>query len=177
MKVKELIPIILAGIAACTVIFFALEKRPTPDELLAKHMGQKELRDSFSEKNFKQVAFRGAVTEIDKQVVRTPYREVRYHTTFKPAGSITPAAATHDTTAAYDFTSASTPKLILGHKQGKDMSVGDSLIKLAGQTTFFLHTQDGERDTLELSFRLFPAPENLRPYLDTIRARRAREAR
>jgi hypothetical protein len=170
---------ILAGLVLCAVSFIiltALSKRPSVDELLARHDSQREKRDEFTNQYFKSMAFRGVIEEINDYVVRTPYREMRYRLTIKPEGSPRMPGNAPDTTMIYNFADRDELFFMLGHGQGDDIDEDDIIIKKAGVPYFIIEEEDADEpdeiDTMEVSFRLFEPAEDLDPYVEAVKERR-----
>jgi hypothetical protein len=176
LGLKEMI---LAGLVFCAVGFIiltALVKRPTVNELLARHDSQREKRDEFANQYFKDMAFRGVIEDIDDYMVRTPYREMRYRLRIKPEGKIRMPGNAPDTTLVYNFSDRDEIYFMLGHGQGDDLDEDDIITKKAGVNYFIVNEEDAddddEFDTLEVSSRLFEPAEDLDPYVEAVRARR-----
>jgi hypothetical protein len=183
LGLKEMI---LAGVVLCAVGFIiltALAKRPSVNELLARHDSQREKRDEFASQYFKDMAFRGVIEDINDYMVRTPYREMRYRLRIKPEGRISMPSNAPDTTLVYNFADRDELYFMLGHGQGDDIDEDDELIKEAGKNYFIIKEERSrlfgkneiELDTMEVSFRLFAPAEDLDPYVDAIRKRRQAE--
>ncbi len=156
-------------VCAFFIIGTALVKRPSVVEVTARIQAQKDIRDKYTKGEFKQFAFRGEITEIEDYVVRVPLREMRYKVYFKPEGLISRPEGSPDTTKVYNFSDADKPYVTFGHGQDDFLDEEYVLIKKAGQPFFLIKDDDGEIDTLDVSFRLFPPPSDLSAYIDSVR--------
>lgn len=177
---------ILGGLVICAVSFIiltALAKRPSVNELLARHDSQREKRDEFVKQYFKDMAFEGTIEDINDYMIRTPYREMRYRLHIKPEGNVRMPNNAPDTTTVYNFADRDNLYFTLGHNQGIEIDEEDVFIKKAGADHFiikeeiskFFGKDEIKLDTLEVSFRLFEPAEDLDPYVDAILERRRAE--
>ncbi|MEM9984771.1 MAG: hypothetical protein AAF804_06720 [Bacteroidota bacterium] len=168
MQSRIMIFLGIVVVCAFFIIGTALVKRPSVVEVTARIQAQKDIRDKYTNGAFKQFAFRGEITEIEDYVVRVPLREMRYKVFFKPEGSITRPSGSPDTTYVYNFSDAAKPYVTFGHGQDDFLDEEYTLIKKAGQPYFLIKDDDGEVDTVRVSFRLFPPPDDLSTYIDSV---------
>lgn len=168
MQTRTMIFVGLVVVAAGFIILTALAKRPSVLEVTARLNAQKDLRDQYAQNEFVPLGFSGEITEIEDFVVRVPLREMRYRVFFEPEGKIVKPSSAPDSTNFYDFSDPENPWIMLTTEQGDLADEEYFLIKKPGQSVFYIQEDDDEEmDTLQISFRLFEAPEDLGPWLDS----------
>lgn len=171
MQQRELIMLGVAFFVAGFIIINALARRPSIVELTARIEAQKMLRDEWSNKDFVNFAFNGEITEVEKYVVRVPLREYRVKVFFKPDGRIVIPAGAPDSTELYNFKDLDNPYFMLAQGQENIPDEEEIIIKKPGQNVFYIEDEDGDRDTLQVSFRLFEPPEDFDDLIDSVEKR------
>ena len=166
----------MIGVALAVVGFIiinALARRPSVVELTARIKAQKIQRDKWVDQNFVNMAFSGEITEIDKYVVRVPLREYRLKVFFQPEGRLVLPSGASDSTNVYNFSNPENPYFMLAAGQEDVPDEEEIIIKKPGQSVFYIQDDDGDQDTLQVSFRLFEPPEGdeMDAIVDSVRKR------